>query len=211
MHLSACAVLRRAPRRHPPSLLWPGAPQHRGIPPKAEVAAETHDPRADQRGSRSAAPAPPGCARGGRQGAPAGRDARRVSGSAGSSPRPGPADAGGSASGHPGSSFSPGDPGQVASSLCASVSSWGQQSVKWALAQGRQQDWGVRCCGLGCSCSGSPGFLGAPRVLHFRGEQSAEPRKDLHPLVHGDPPEQRGGGRIVMRAHGQHQGEGCAS
>lgn len=82
MHLSACAVLRRAPRRHPPSLLWPGAPQHRGIPPKAEVAAETHDPRADQRGSRSAASAPPGCARGGRQGAPAGRDARRVSGSA---------------------------------------------------------------------------------------------------------------------------------
>lgn len=95
----------------------------------------------------------------------------------------------------PGLLFLSWGPGQVASSLCASVSSWGQQSVKWALAQGRQQDWGVRCCGLGCSCSGSPGFLGAPRVPHFRGEQSAEPRKDLHPLVHGDPsPPSRGAG-----------------
>lgn len=88
----------RAPRRHPPPLLWLRAPQHRRVPPKAEVAAKTADPRADQRGSRSAAPAPPGRARGGRQGAPAGRDARRVPGSARSSGR--------------------GHPGRGAGSLC---------------------------------------------------------------------------------------------
>lgn len=66
-------------------------------------------------------------------------------------------------------------PRLVAPSLWASVSSWGQLTVKWGRGKALLR---VRVP----AASGAQASLEGPGCPTFRGEQSAEPRRDLHPL-----------------------------